>query len=84
MLTPLLNINVKSLVVFGALMAISAFIVPLFANNNPAMQEANANNPGEDLNKYYYDHHWASKQHKSRISLFFLIFYKYLFELKSL
>lgn len=66
-LMPLLNINVKALIVFGALMAISAFIVPLFVNNSPAMSAAGPSpemTTTEDFNKYYNHNHWG-KEHRS-------------------
>lgn len=64
-LMPLLNINVKALIVFGALMAISAFIVPLFANNPMTEPSPDTAPPAsEQFDKYYWNR-WG-KEHKSK------------------
>lgn len=67
---PLLNVNTKALTVFGLLMALSAFVVPLFVKKIPD-QQPNVQNAAE------LHHHHYSKEHKSikhcLTSIFFLL-----------
>ncbi|XP_032455606.1 uncharacterized protein LOC103316979 [Nasonia vitripennis] len=63
---PLLNVNTKALTVFGLLMALSAFVVPLFVKKIPD-QPPNVS-PAE------LHHHHYSKEHKSK-TLFDVIFF---------